>query len=53
MIATRTNHVKLPKTFQKILYICPAANDTFALLAVVEVGRDALYHCDCQGTILY
>jgi hypothetical protein len=53
MIATRTYHVILKKTFQKILYLSTAAHDTFAFLAVVDVGRDALYHCDSSGAILY
>ena len=53
MIACETFQVKLNKTFNKILYLSIAVDDTFAFLAVVSVGRDALYHCDRFGKILY
>ena len=45
--------MKLNKTFNKILYLSTAIDDTFAFLAVVSTGRDALYHCDRFGKILY
>lgn len=53
MIACETFQVKLNKTLNKILYLSTALDDTFAFLAVVSTGRDAIYHCNRFGKILY
>ena len=53
MIASRTFHVNLTKTLKSILYLSCAIGDTFVFLAVVGIGRNALYHCDINGKMLY
>lgn len=53
MIVTETYHVKFNRTFHKILYLSTAMHGTFAFLAVETLRKDALYHCDSQGRVLF
>jgi hypothetical protein len=53
MIATETYQVNLTRTFQKVLYLSTALHGTFVFLAVESVGRNALYHCDNKGRVMF
>lgn len=52
MIATQTYHVNLALRI-KILYLSTALHETFAMLAMVGAGRDAFFHVDIKGKVLF
>lgn len=52
MLKTDTTKLKLKKTYQKILHICPAYDDSFVFLGIKGLKQDCLTHVDRTGKIL-
>ena len=53
IVSSSTHLVKLAKTYLRVLQLLPAGGDTFVLLVVRGVNRDAIVHCNQEGTILF
>ena len=53
MLLKSKKHVKLPKRYQKMLFLSTAFKDTFAFIAMPSNGKEAVVHCDIYGKILY
>ena len=52
LIQTRTKIIP-EKSYHKILYLYPAANQTFVFLAMLGIKQDCVVHMDKQGNILF
>lgn len=52
MLLVNKHHVKLQKTYPKILYLYAAFNETFVFMGMPGIGKDVLVHCDKEGKIL-
>ena len=53
MLLKSKSTLKLTKTYQKILFLSTAHNDTFVFLGMPGVGRESIVHCDRHGKILF
>jgi len=52
MLLVNKNHVKLQKSYTKILYLYGAFNDTYVFMGMQGIGKDVIVHCDREGKIL-
>ncbi len=53
MLLVNSHRVELKKTYQKILYLYPALNDTFVFLGVLGLRQDCVTHVDKNGKVLF
>jgi hypothetical protein len=53
MLLKSKTTVKLPKRYQKILFLSTALKETYVFLGMPGIGRENIVHCDKHGKILY
>ncbi len=53
MILSESHELQLQKTYDKVLYLYPAYNQTYAFLARRAAGKEVFVHCSRHGKILY
>lgn len=53
MLLKSKTTVKLQKRYLKILFLSTALKDTFALVVMPSIGKEAVLHCDPHGKVLF
>ena len=53
MLLKSKTTVKLQKRYLKILFLSTALKDTFALVVMPSIGKEAVLHCDTHGKVLF
>lgn len=52
MLITSTHDLALETSYQKVLHVYPAYNDTFVMLAILQFRTEILVHLDLHGKVI-